>query len=67
MSAGARLTVTRVLGKLKPEFLIADRIRSRDSEIAVSGNPTIVNFGKPGDMSASTCNRIAFSPMCADE
>jgi hypothetical protein len=40
-SAGARLMVMRVGGRSKPEFLMADRTRSRDSRTAASGRPTV--------------------------
>ena len=43
MSAGARLMVMRVGGMSKPEFLMAERTRSRDSRTAASGRPTVVN------------------------
>ena len=42
-SAGARLIVIRVGGISKPEFLIADRTRSRLSRTAASGSPTVLN------------------------
>ena len=41
MSAGARLMVMRVGGRSKPEFLMAERTRSRDSRTAASGRPTV--------------------------
>ena len=53
-SAGARLTVIRCSGNLKPEFLIADRTRSRLSRTVASGSPTIANPGRPNCTSTST-------------
>jgi hypothetical protein len=47
MSAGARLTVMRLPGKIRPEFLMAERTRSRDSLTAASGRPTTVRPGIP--------------------
>jgi hypothetical protein len=47
-SAGARLTVTRRWGNLKPALRIAGLTRSRASWIARSVSPTIVNAGSPG-------------------
>ena len=62
MSAGAKLTVTEVLGKEKPEFLIAARTRSLASLTEASGRPTIVNLGRPGETSASTFTGKADRP-----
>ena len=47
--AGARFTVIRELGKVRPEFLAAARTRSRASFTAASGKPTISKPGKPLD------------------
>jgi len=44
----------RLMGNAKPEFLIAALTRSRDSCTAVSGRPTIVKHGIPGEISTST-------------
>ena len=43
-SAGARLTVIRVVGRSNPEFRIADCTRSRLSRTAVSGRPTMLKM-----------------------
>ncbi len=43
-SAGARLIVIRVGGISNPEFLIADRTRSRLSRTAASGSPTVLKI-----------------------
>ena len=45
--AGARLTVIRLPGNSKPEFVSAARTRSRASRTALSARPTIVNVGRP--------------------
>ena len=52
-SAGAIFTVMRRIGNSQPELRIAARTRSRASCTAVSGNPTMLKRGKPGDMSTS--------------
>ena len=52
-SAGARFTVMRETGKGKPQFLMAERTRSRASFTAVSGRPTISKAGSPPDRSHS--------------
>jgi len=52
--AGARLTVIRLTGKVKPQFLTAERTRSRASFTAASGRPTMVKAGRPPDRSHST-------------
>ena len=52
--AGARLTVMRLTGKEKPQFLMAERTRSRASFTAASGSPTTVKAGRPLDRSHST-------------
>src|SRR3989344_2382217 len=48
-----------------PEFLMADRTRSLASSTALSGNPTILNNGRPLLMSASTSTGTADSPSTA--
>src|SRR5688572_12401214 len=53
-SAGARLTVTRLCGKSKPEFRMALLTRSRLSLTDASGSPTIVKAGRPNETSTST-------------
>lgn len=59
-SAGARLTVIRVVGNLNPEFFKAARTLSLDSLTAVSGSPTSSNAGRPFEISTST---IISSPL----
>ena len=51
--AGARFTVMRLTGKAKPQFLMAERTRSRASVTAASGRPTMVKAGRPPDRSNS--------------
>ena len=53
-SAGARFTVIRRGGWLKPALRIAPRTRSRASCRAASASPTIVKPGRPGATSTST-------------
>jgi hypothetical protein len=57
--------VSRVVGKAKPEFLMAARTRSLDSWTAVSGRPTMVKEGRPREMSTSTWMMAPSSPMTA--
>ena len=52
--AGARLTVIRLTGNLKPLLRMAERMRSRASLTAASGRPTTSKAGRPGDRSLST-------------
>ncbi len=40
--------VMRRAGKAKPEAINAERTRSRASETALSGRPTMVKAGMPG-------------------
>ena len=47
LSAGARLTVTRLTGNSRPQFLMEARTRSRASRTAASGRPTTSNWGSP--------------------
>ena len=54
ISAGAKLTVMRRIGKSKPEFLIAARTRSRLSLTEASGKPTISKAANPAPTSTST-------------
>ncbi|GAH95245.1 unnamed protein product, partial [marine sediment metagenome] len=61
----ARLTTIRFIGKVQPEFRIAARTRSLASWTAVSGKPTIVNEGKPGEISTSTSTIAPSSPTTA--
>ena len=53
-SAGARFTVMRESGYSKPEFRRAPLTRSRASESAASGSPTMWHTGSPGATSTST-------------
>lgn len=46
-SAGARLIVTFLVGKMRPELAIADRTRSRASETVLLAIPTILKAGRP--------------------
>ncbi len=66
-SAGARLTVIRRGGWLKPAFRIAPRARSRASWSAASARPTIVNPGRPGATSTSTRITRPSRPTIVDE
>ena len=52
----------RFCGNSKPEFVIAERTRSRASRTALSASPTIVNAGRPMRMSASTHTRRLSTP-----
>ena len=49
-SAGARLTVMRLLGNSKPELTMAARTRSRASLTSVSGRPTSASWQAAGEM-----------------
>ncbi len=53
-SAGARLTVILVAGKVKFEFIMALLTRSRDSETVLLAIPTILKAGRPLLESLST-------------
>jgi hypothetical protein len=65
-SAGARLTVTRLLcGKAKPLSDSAARTRSRDSRTSVSTRPTSVKLGRPLARCTSTRTAGASSPSRA--
>ena len=54
MSAGTRFTVILRRGNSQPELRIAALTRSLASCTAVSGSPTIVKEGSPGEISTST-------------
>ena len=54
VSAGAKLTVIRLVGKDSPVFLMAVRTRSLDSFTAESGSPTMSKAGSPLLKSTST-------------
>jgi len=60
--AGARLTVTRCAGNLKPELRIALRTRSRLSRTLGSGSPTMLKAGRPNDTSTSTSIKDTSTP-----
>ena len=62
-SAGARLTVIRRGGWWYPALRSAPRTRSRASDNAASGRPTIVNPGNPGATSTSTRTRRPVMPL----
>jgi len=51
------LTVIRRAGSARPEAISAERTRSRASETALSGSPTMAKAGKPG--ATSTCTSTA--------
>ena len=61
-SAGARFTMTRVSGTLRPLWRRAERTRSRDSCTAASARPTMCRPGSPGARSTSTVTSWASSP-----
>ena len=61
-SAGARLTVIRRGGYVKPLLRIAPRTRSRASWSAVSARPTIEKPGRPGATSTSTRTTLPARP-----
>ena len=63
--AGARLIVFLSIGKVRFEFLTAERTRSFASWTEVSPNPTIVKEGSPLKISASTSTISAESPLIA--
>lgn len=67
ISAGARLTVTRFVGNVRPEFRMAVRTRSRLSCTDASPSPTTENEGNPGDMSTSIRTACPESPRIKDE
>ena len=54
---GARLMVMRRAGKASPEAISAERSRSRASETALSGRPTMAKAGMPG--ATCTCTSTA--------
>lgn len=65
VSAGARLTVMRLDGNQKPEFLRALRTRSRLSWTAASQSQTMEKAGMPFAMSTSTSIRCQESHWIA--
>ena len=55
-------------GKDAPEFLMAERTRSRDSSMALSGRPTMAKAGRPAlTTSTSTSTRTESRPTVAPE
>ena len=66
-SAGARFTVIRRGGWWYPALRSAPRTRSRASESAASGRPTIVNPGRPGATSTSTRTTRPAIPLSVAE
>ena len=62
MSAGARLTVIFLAGRLYPVFFIAARTLSLLSFTALSGKPTVENEGRPLEISTSTSTSRASMP-----
>ena len=65
--AGARFTTTLRTGKLNPELLTADKIRSRLSLIVLSGRPTILKTLIPTVTSTSTSIKWASIPKTVAE
>ena len=63
MFAGAKFTVILFVGNLNPQFLSAERTRSRDSLTAVSGKPTTSKAGIPFDISTSTDTKYPSIPI----
>ena len=63
--AGESETVTLRCGQTSPQFTSAARIRSRDSESAVSGKPKSVYEGIPSAISTSTVTTFPEIP-CSD-
>ena len=66
-SAGARFTVIRRGGTLKPELTSAAPTRSRLSFTALAASPTIVHWGSPCAASTSTMTSYASMPTSAAE
>ena len=61
-SAGARLTVIRRGGSLKPLFSSAPRMRTRPSRMPASASPTMLQQGSPRPTSTSTWMGAASMP-----
>jgi hypothetical protein len=66
-SAGARFTGMRRIGNSQPLFRRAARTRSFASWTAVSGRPTMLKAGKPGEMSTSTWTMRPSRPITAQD
>ena len=62
-SAGARLMVILLAGRLKPKACMAERTLSLLSAIALSGRPTMVKFGKPDDICTCKSTGKVSSPL----
>jgi len=60
---GAKLTTVLRSGHGSPLDKIAARTRSRDSRTAASGNPTMVNPGRPLETWTSTETALAVAPV----
>lgn len=61
-SAGARLMTTFSRGKMKPEFRMADLIRSLLSSMVRLAMPTMLSAGSPRQRSPSTVTRRPLNP-----
>jgi hypothetical protein len=67
-SAGAKLTVSRLAGKSKPELRSAERTLSLASSTDLSAKPTMKNAGNPAEAtSTSTETGNAESPIVVPE
>ena len=64
-SAGARLTVVRRGGSLKPLLSSAPRMRTRPSRMPASASPTMLQHGSPTPTSTSTSMGAASIPTTA--
>ena len=64
-SAGDRLIVIRLDGSAIDKAERAERTRSRASETALSGNPTMANDGMPGASAHCTSTVRASTPSNA--
>jgi hypothetical protein len=63
--AGESETVTFLFGHVSKQLTSAALTRSRDSESAVSGNPSKAYIGNPSAMSASTVTSEPDKPWSA--
>ncbi len=64
-SAGDRFTVIRLDGSAMAIVVRAARTRSRASDTALSGKPTMANDGRPGVTAHCTSTRRASTPSNA--
>ena len=62
---GREIDVIRRAGKASPEAIIAERTRSRASETALSGRPTMVKAGMPGATCTWTSTGLTSMPSNA--